>query len=401
MTSALRADGPPVLHRLVLRALPRDRAAGFVTQARLSPQERRRASRTPWRGPPFPAVPAPAPGHRRARSPAPGAQARAHRARAHRPGAVRDVAVPRPAERPDRLQQPRSASASTEIVPAGRLLAELANARALAVRSAGGDAEATADAARRAQDASPHAVAALDAADRRLGSAARDRRDVEAPAHVDPGDRRRAPDRRAPRRSPPTTASPPPRVALIVQAGNESNLILDPDLDSVLRDGRAGQQGAARAGHRRAGDQPRDRDGRLRAQHRGRAHRARGRPGRDGERRGRHPLGPEDRLRGHVGPRAAEDPHRAAGADLGLDRRAQPRAHARRATAGPTGPPRRSSARTPSPAPPPCRRSSPPRSTACSPPASTTCAPSPAAPTSSSASASRSPPTSSWPSSSP
>ena len=38
---------------------------GFVTQALLSPQERRRASRPPWRGPPFPAVPAPAPGRSR------------------------------------------------------------------------------------------------------------------------------------------------------------------------------------------------------------------------------------------------------------------------------------------------------------------------------------------------
>ena len=102
--------------------------------------------------------------------------------------------------------------------------------------------------------------------------------------------------------------------------------------------------------HGRAGDQPRDRDGRLRAQHRGRAHRARGRPGRDGERRRRHPLGPEDRLREHRRPRrCARTLDRAAGPDL----RARPArsASSSRApcTAGPTGPPRRSSARTRSP----------------------------------------------------
>lgn len=55
-----------------------------------------------------------------------------------------------------------------EIAPAGRLLGELANARALAVRSAGADATATAalPAARRSV---AFAVAALDATDRRLG----------------------------------------------------------------------------------------------------------------------------------------------------------------------------------------------------------------------------------------
>ena len=45
MTSALRADGPPVLRRLVLRALPRDRAAGVRLAGPPS------ASRTPSRQP--------------------------------------------------------------------------------------------------------------------------------------------------------------------------------------------------------------------------------------------------------------------------------------------------------------------------------------------------------------
>ncbi len=83
-----------------------------------------------------------------------------------------------------------------EIVPAGRLLTELANTRALAVRSAGGDAEATA-ALPAARKSVAFAVAALDATDRRLGSQLGDHRDVEAAADVDPGHRRRAPDRHA------------------------------------------------------------------------------------------------------------------------------------------------------------------------------------------------------------
>ena len=78
-----------------------------------------------------------------------------------------------------------------EIVPAGRLLTELANARALAVRSAGGDAEATA-ALPAARKRVAVAVAALDAADRRLGSQLGTAGDVEAAADVDPGHRRRA-----------------------------------------------------------------------------------------------------------------------------------------------------------------------------------------------------------------
>ena len=91
-----------------------------------------------------------------------------------------------------------------EIVPAGRLLTELANARALAVRSAGGDAEATARCpprARPSRSRSPRSTPPTAAWAPQLGH----RQDVEAAADVDPGDRRRAPDRRA-QRSPPTTA---------------------------------------------------------------------------------------------------------------------------------------------------------------------------------------------------
>jgi methyl-accepting chemotaxis protein len=83
-----------------------------------------------------------------------------------------------------------------EIVPASTLLTELANARALAVRSTGGDAEATA-ALPAARQRVAAATAALDAADRRLGAQLGHRRDVEAAADVDPGHRARAPDRRA------------------------------------------------------------------------------------------------------------------------------------------------------------------------------------------------------------
>ena len=106
MTSALAGDGPPVLRRLVLRALPRDRAAGVRHPG---PPEALKNAGAPaehlgvvLRSLPSlllrPAIAVLDP-------PAPGAQARRHRARAHRAGAVRDLAVPLPAERPDRLQR--------------------------------------------------------------------------------------------------------------------------------------------------------------------------------------------------------------------------------------------------------------------------------------------------------
>ena len=117
-----------------------------------------------------------------------------------------------------------------EIVPAGRLLTELANARALAVRSAGGDAEATA-ALPAARKTVGHAVAALDAIDRRLSSQLgtatlwkRLRTSTQATVAARPTDALTALaayDR--------LTAG---TLGLIVQAGNASNLILDPDLDS-------------------------------------------------------------------------------------------------------------------------------------------------------------------------
>jgi methyl-accepting chemotaxis protein len=117
-----------------------------------------------------------------------------------------------------------------EIVPAGQVLTELANARALAVRSAGGDAEAI-KGLPLARRTVAHAVAGLDAADGRLGgqlgTAAmwkRLRASIQATVAARPTDARAtlgAYDR--------LTAS---MLALIVQAGNASNLILDPDLDS-------------------------------------------------------------------------------------------------------------------------------------------------------------------------
>jgi methyl-accepting chemotaxis protein len=117
-----------------------------------------------------------------------------------------------------------------EIVPAGRLLTELANARALAVRSAGGDTAATA-ALPAARKAVAHAVAVLDATDRRLASQLgtaklwkRLRTSTQATLAARPTDALAALaayDR--------LTAG---TLELIVQAGNASNLILDPDLDS-------------------------------------------------------------------------------------------------------------------------------------------------------------------------
>ena len=71
-----------------------------------------------------------------------------------------------------------------EIVPAGQLLTELANARALAVRSAGGDAEAI-KGLPLARRTVAHAVAGLDAADGRLGGGERRRGVGVAPGGAD------------------------------------------------------------------------------------------------------------------------------------------------------------------------------------------------------------------------
>jgi methyl-accepting chemotaxis protein len=117
-----------------------------------------------------------------------------------------------------------------EIVPAQRLLADLATAQSLAVRAAGRDGEATTTLPA-AQAALTRSIAAMDAADARLGQRLgtgamwkRLRTSIKATVAAEPVDATRtlaAYDR--------LTAA---AVALIVQAGNESNLILDPDLDS-------------------------------------------------------------------------------------------------------------------------------------------------------------------------
>jgi methyl-accepting chemotaxis protein len=117
-----------------------------------------------------------------------------------------------------------------EIVPAQRLLADLATARSLAVRAAGRDAEAitTLPAARAAVTRS---AAALDVADRRVGARLgtramwkRLRASIGSTVAAEPVDANRTLDAYGR-----LTAA---TVALIVQAGNASNLILDPDLDS-------------------------------------------------------------------------------------------------------------------------------------------------------------------------
>ena len=170
MTSALRADGPPV-------------ASSTGPSGTTSTSRRRRScrshsepalnagagGRTPVMWCVHSAVPAPAPGHRRARSPAPGAQARrssrscSSRRRSTRPGSSAAQQNARsPSARKERV-------GVAEIAPAGRLLTELADARALAVRSAGGDADAAA-ALPAARKRVAVAAAALDAADRRLGA---------------------------------------------------------------------------------------------------------------------------------------------------------------------------------------------------------------------------------------
>ena len=117
-----------------------------------------------------------------------------------------------------------------EIVPAQRLLADLATAQSLAVRAAGRDGEAI-TMLPSAQAAVTRSAAAMDAADGRLGARLGTRamwqrlhasiRSTIAPEPVDAGRTLAAYGR--------LTAA---TVALIVQAGNESNLILDPDLDS-------------------------------------------------------------------------------------------------------------------------------------------------------------------------
>jgi methyl-accepting chemotaxis protein len=117
-----------------------------------------------------------------------------------------------------------------EIVPAQRLLADLATAQALAVRAAGRDAEATTTLPA-AQAAVTRSMAAMDAADARLGSRLgtramwkRLRTSIKAGLVARPIGATR------------TLAAydglTAATVALIVQAGNQSNLILDPDLDS-------------------------------------------------------------------------------------------------------------------------------------------------------------------------
>jgi methyl-accepting chemotaxis protein len=117
-----------------------------------------------------------------------------------------------------------------EIVPAQRLLADLATAQALAVRAAGHDAEAT-TALPAAQAAVRRSIAAMDATDARLGrqlgtSALWQRLRARITASL----------ASAPAGASATLAAYDPltaaTVALIVQAGNDSNLILDSELDS-------------------------------------------------------------------------------------------------------------------------------------------------------------------------
>ncbi|MEN3279799.1 MAG: methyl-accepting chemotaxis protein [Solirubrobacteraceae bacterium] len=116
-----------------------------------------------------------------------------------------------------------------ELVPAGRLLADLARARSLEVRAAAGDAAAARDAPG-ARDAVGRSSAALEAVDRELGERLGTRRSWT---------RLRAAVARTLARPTGTFAAldvydglTAATLRLIVQAGNESNLILDPDLDS-------------------------------------------------------------------------------------------------------------------------------------------------------------------------
>jgi methyl-accepting chemotaxis protein len=117
-----------------------------------------------------------------------------------------------------------------ELVPAGELLGDLADARLVAVRAAVGDAGAKAHLPA-ARAAVARSVAALDKVDAELGSElgtaaqwAKLRRSIATTVAAAP----REPQRTFDAYGKLSTAA----LALIVQAGNESNLILDPDLDS-------------------------------------------------------------------------------------------------------------------------------------------------------------------------
>jgi methyl-accepting chemotaxis protein len=117
-----------------------------------------------------------------------------------------------------------------ELVPAGRLLADLAHTRSLAVRAAAGDRQASGQ-LRAAQASVTRSSAALEAVDRRLGAELGTRAawtKLRASIAQTLGAR--------PLGSYAVLASysslTAGLLALIVRAGNESNLILDPDLDS-------------------------------------------------------------------------------------------------------------------------------------------------------------------------
>jgi methyl-accepting chemotaxis protein len=117
-----------------------------------------------------------------------------------------------------------------ELQPAGRLLADLAQARGLAVRAAAGDRGAAGDLPA-ARAAVTRSSAALEAVDRRIGVGlgtrtawGQLRRAIAATVEASPG----GPDEVMTSYDRLTTAT----LRLIVQAGDASNLILDPDLDS-------------------------------------------------------------------------------------------------------------------------------------------------------------------------
>jgi methyl-accepting chemotaxis protein len=117
-----------------------------------------------------------------------------------------------------------------ELVPAGKLLGDIGQARSLAVRAAAGDHDA-AGALPGATDAVQRSVAALDRVDGKLGSQLGT---TDLWAKLKPAI---ASTIAAPARDPRATLEAYGKLstdtlALIVQAGNDSNLILDPDLDS-------------------------------------------------------------------------------------------------------------------------------------------------------------------------
>ena len=400
MTSALEADGPPVLHRLVLRALPRDRPAR-VRHA--GPPERLKNAGAPAEhlGVVLRSLPS------LLLRPAIAGLNRLRLARKLVVIALVLIAPALYATWQFRSQQNAQIAFSAkervgieEIVPAQRLLADLATAQSLAVARRRARRRGDDGAARRAQAAVTRSIAAIDAADARLGSQLgtramwkRLRTSIRATLAAEPvGATRDARRLRPPHR----------RHRRAHRAGRQR---VQPDPRSrprlVLRDGRAGQQGAARArrppGGSAAARSPWSPPGTA-----PRPSGSRSRSTRACSRAPSTPSPPASRRPTRTPPtrRCAPTLDPALAQLSGATGRSRSSSRAR-CTAAPTGPPRRSSARTRSPAPPRCRRGSPPRSTGCSPPASTTCAPPPAAPTSSWASASRSPPTSSWPSSSP